>query len=145
MPTPSGPPIAQQADVIPSTAPAPNGLAWEVTQSDGATMLRLVNGSRSLLMALGCRRGQRLLVQVPSFTQVGSEDRLTLGFGDEAMALVARPPADGEPGVTAEGAAPPPARIEEAKTVSAVYGSQQLGPVPAPPEKLRQMLADACE
>ena len=145
IPTPSGPPIAQQADAVPSTAPPPGAADWAVTESERAVVLRLLDERRGLVMVLGCRTGRGLMAVVPSFTQIGSEDRLTVGFGDEAVALAARPPAQGNPGVTAEGGAPPPDVIEEAESVSAVYGAQRLGPLPAPSEALRERLASRCK
>ena len=144
VPVPSGPPIAQQADAVPSTAPARSGPTWEATNSDRAAVLRLIDPSGGLLMVLACRKDRGLLAVVPGFTQIGSEDRLTLGLGDEPVVLVANPPRQGNPGVTAEGAAPPAGLIEAARDVSAVYGAQKLGPLAAPPEALREMLAKAC-
>lgn len=145
VPTPSGPPIAQQADAVPSTAPAPRAAEWIVAESERAVVLRLVDHNRGLVMVLVCRKGRGLMAVVPSFTQIGSEDRLTVGFGDEAVALAARPPAQGNPGVTAEGSAPPSSVIDEAESVSAVYGAQRIGPLAAPPKALRKLLASRCK
>ena len=144
VPVPSGPPIAQQADAVPSTAPPRSGPTWEAANSERAAVLRLIDPTGGLLMVLACRKDRGLLAVVPSFTQIGSEDRLTLGFGNEPVILVANPPRQGNPGVTAEGAAPPAGVIEAAREVSAVYGAQKLGPLASPPEALREMLAKAC-
>lgn len=144
VPVPSGPPIAQQADAVPSTAPARSAAAWEATNSDGAAVLRLVDPAGGLVMVLACREGGRLLAVVPGFTQVGSEDRLTIGLGQEPVVLVASPPRQGNPGVTGEGTAPSAEVFERADAVSAVYGAQKLGPLTAPTKELREMLAKAC-
>jgi hypothetical protein len=144
VPVPSGPPIAQQADAVPSTAPEQSGPTWEATNSERGAVLRLIDPAGGLVMVLACRKERGLLAVVPSFAQIGSEDRLTLGFGDEPVVLVVNSPREGNPGVTAEGAGPPAGVIEGAGRVSAVYGAQKLGPLVSPPEALRKMLAGAC-
>ncbi len=145
LPVPSGPPGAQQVEASPPPTPG-SGEAprWETAASGAGTALRLVAADGGLLISVACRRDPvRLVVVVPSFVPVGSEDRFSFGLGAERALLVADPTRQKE-GVTAEGAAPEKAVWDEAETVSALYGTQRIGPVPAPPEKLRKMLSGAC-
>lgn len=137
LPEPSGPPVVQQVqeEARPAASPAP-------AASASAPELRVSQGG-TLLMRLSCPAGQ-LTLQVPGFTPIGSEDRLTLGIGEEAVTLAADLERPG--GVT--GAAPAPdnlaALAARARTLSAVYGAQQAGPVPAPPPARWQALLAAC-
>ena len=147
VPVPSGPPVAQQVEAAPpSTQGAEPGPRWESAASGEGSALRLKAADGALLMNIACLgKPARLVVTMPSFSLVGSEDRFSLGLGSEPITLVADPTRQKGPGVTAEGPAPERALLEKAETVSAHYGTQQVGPVPAPPEKLREMLAKACK
>ncbi len=145
VPVPSGPPVVQQ---VQASAPPTSGSAtpprWEAAATGAATALRLVGAGGGLLMSLACRRNPtRFVVEVPSFVPLGNEERFSFDLGAEHALLIARPTGQ-KRGVTAEGTAPTKGVLDEAETVSAVYGSQRTGPVPAPPEKLREMLAGAC-
>jgi len=144
VPEPSGPPVAQQVGA-PKEPPPRRELAWNVTVSGADVALHLLAPDATPVMALTCSAG-RLRAQVPGFTPVGSEDRLTLGVGEEPVALVAQLDARAS-GVVGE--APVPEGLErlfeQAESVSAVYGRQQSGPHPAPPEALKEQLVEACE
>jgi hypothetical protein len=145
-PVPSGPPVAQQVDAAPPATPgAKLAPAWEAAASGDGTALRLTGADGGLMMSLACLSGPaRLVATVPSFAPIGSEDRFSLGLGSEPVTLVADPTRQGDKGVSAEGPAPDKALLEDAETVSALYGTQQLGPVPAPPKELKALLAKAC-
>lgn len=115
-PIPSKPPLVE-----PPQAPAPRG------------PLTLVDASGAPALHLSCNnRAGALVIQAPGFEPIGSEDRLTLGAGDEAFAFVADLEASG-PGVTAGG--PPDAdlfaRMARGEPVRAVYGAQSVGPARA--------------
>ncbi|MDP9415281.1 MAG: hypothetical protein M3Q08_14610 [Pseudomonadota bacterium] len=145
LPVPSGPPGAQQVQASPPpTAGSADAPRWESAASAAGTALRLVAADGGLLMSVDCRRGPvRLVVEVPSFVPVASEERFSFGLGAE-RALLAAHPARQKQGVSAEGMVPSKAAWDKAETVSATYGTQRIGPIPAPPEKLRDMLSRAC-
>jgi hypothetical protein len=147
LPLPSGPPVAQQADAIPSSAPARNGPVWETAASGEGTALRLTEPGGRLLLSLACLGSPaRLVVSAPGFSPIGSEDRFSLGLGDDPVTLVADPTRQKQPGVSAEGAAPPDfgERLQRADQLTALYGTQQVGPVAAPSDALKEVLARAC-
>ena len=143
LPTPSGPPVAQQAPQ-PSQPPLPIGPQWESAVRGEGMALRLVEGGQ-LRLEIACTPPARLAVNVPGFTTIGSEDRFSLGLGNEPVTLVADLAA--ENGVAAEG--PVPDNLEEmfraADQVTALYGTQQVGPVGPPPPQLVDAFTDACE
>jgi hypothetical protein len=147
VPVPSGPPVAQQADAVPSSAPDQSGAAWETAASGEGTALRLTAPEGSLLLSIACLGApRRLVVSAPGFKPIGSEDRFSLGLGEEPVTLVADPTRQNKGGVTAEGAIPETFAelIEEAELVSALYGTQRIGPHPAPGEALKKALAKDC-
>jgi hypothetical protein len=147
VPVPSGPPVAQQADAVPSSAPGESGPTWESAASGEGTALRLTAPDGSLLLSIAClRRPTRLVVSAPGFTPIGSEDRFSLGLGEGPVTLVADPTRQHKGGVTAEGGIPEgfAELLEEAEQVSALYGTQKIGPHPAPGEALKEALAKDC-
>jgi hypothetical protein len=146
IPTPSGPPVAQQMEAAPPPMEsAQAGPRWESVSSGEGSALRLTGSDGKVAMSVACLgQPRRMVVTVPSFSPIGSEDRFSLGLGNEPVTLVADPTRQKGPGVTAEGPPPPRAVFDNAATVSALYGRQQVGPVPAPPEKLRELLAKSC-
>jgi hypothetical protein len=87
----------------------------------------------------------RLVVSVPSFKAIGSEDRFALALGREPVTLVADP-TQPKSGVTAEGAVPESLKglLEKTESIGAHYGNQQVGPLPAPPKALVEALARGC-
>lgn len=146
LPEPSGPPVVQQVE---RDADAPQSEAgWDSIASGEGTALRLNDADGALAMSVACLANPaRLVVNVPSFSPVGSEDRFALGLGDEPVTLVADPTRQElRPGVTAEG--PIPQNIEAllagAERWSANYGYQNGGPYPAPPNEATALLATAC-
>lgn len=134
-------------------APAPEAPAdpapvaqWELVASgEGVGLFLLGPGGRPQL-ALSCLEGGVLRAVAPGFTVIGSEERFTLGVGDEAFTLVAQV-VDAPPGgVTAEGPADPGLlrRLEAGGEVSALYGTQQVGPTPGPDSETARAFAEGC-
>lgn len=147
LPQPSGPPVAQQVDSVPSSAPQSGGPTWESAASGEGTALRLTEPGGALLLSIACLGSPaRLVVTAPGFSPIGSEDRFALGLGEEPVTLVADPTRQTQAGVTAEGAVPEgfEALLDRTKEVSALYGTQRVGPVPAPAEALAESLAKSC-
>ncbi|WP_454598619.1 hypothetical protein [Qipengyuania sp. SM2507] len=98
-------------------------------------------------MLLFCPAGEdRLLVNIPAFRPIGSEERLSFGSGAEAHALVADTRGDKQRGgVSGEGAVPANLAALIAGPLAAVYGAQQSGPHPAPPAELARGFVEGCE
>jgi hypothetical protein len=147
VPEPSGPPVAQQVDDGARPLPPQTASAWESAASGEGMSLRLVAPDGKLLLTIGCLGSPpRLAVTAPAFTPIGSEDRFSLGFGAEPIALVADLGRRGGSGVAASGAAPEnlPELLEKAGQVSALYGNQRVGPVPAPPPQLKDAFGKSC-
>lgn len=146
VPVPSGPPVAQQADAparpsLPSAAPA-----WESAAGGDGSSLRLTGPDGRLLLGIACLGSPaRLIATAPDFSPIGSEDRFSLGLGQEPVTLVADLTRS-DAGVTAAGAVPEGFEelLGRASDISAVYGAQRIGPVPAPSDALRDVLAKAC-
>lgn len=149
LPQPSGPPIVQQ--VQPDAAAGPStrlGLGWEsVASGEGAT-LRLNNPDGSLRMSIACLADPgRLVVAVPSFTPIGSEDRFAFAVGNEPVTLVADPTRQRPgAGVTGEGPIPDDlaSLLAGANEIGALYGTQRVGPHIPPPAELAGGFAEAC-
>lgn len=136
-PTPPSPGPAP----IPATAPA-----WQVMRlGDGATAT-VSQGGRTLLRITCVASPPRLVVDAPGVRPIGSEERLSLGFGNDPIALVARSAGRGQ-GVTATGALPAniAGRILRARAIGASYGTQVLGPFAPPRGEDAMTLANACE
>lgn len=125
------PPIASQPP-----RGSPTGATGELAFVDPGGVERL---------RLACRAGGRLQITVPGFEPVGSEDRLTLGVGDEAFAHVADLAAAG-PGVTGGGPVDVDLidRLERGEPVRAVYGAQSAGPLKAAGPKALAAFVEGC-
>jgi hypothetical protein len=146
LPVPSGPPVIQQAkEEVPNTA-IEGEPRWESATGDGGTGIRFVGNDGAAALSIFCpEAGRRLVVSVPSFKPIGSEDRFVLALGQEPVTLVADPTRQ-KSGVTAEGAAPEnlKALLEKAETIGAHYGNQQIGPHPTPAQVLLEALTKEC-
>lgn len=147
----SPPPVAQESEQ--GSPPSPAATVEAVSNAlpdrdespsprlggDDARTLRLTDGG-VLRLTISCVDGPgRLVVDAPSFTPIGSEDRFSFGIGNEPVTLVADPTrqkAGG--GVTGEGPVPPNLAelFAAADQVSAHYGAQQIGSI-AKPETAR--------
>jgi hypothetical protein len=133
------------ADGLPS---ADTAVRWESVASGEGYALRLSGPApHDASFTISCLRGGRLVVTVPAFEPIGSEDRFAFGLGEEPVTLVADPTRQTPgAGVVAEGPVPEDfaALIGAAQAVSALYGTQQAGPHAAPPDALKRELVAAC-
>ena len=125
--------------------PAGSG-GWDLQSSDEGAALVIGNAGGAAALRLFCPAGQRkLVVNVPGFDPIGSEERMSLGQGGEVVALVADPSGDQDRGgVTAEGPVPPNLVTLLSGQVSASYGAQVSGPHPVPPAAAVNGFASAC-
>ncbi len=135
---------AGPATATPTQTPAP-AREWNLVASGEGTALRFpARGAHAML--LFCPAGEdRLLVNVPAFNPIGSEERFTFGSDAEAHALVADTRGDPQRGgVSGEGAVPASLAALIAGPLAAVYGAQQSGPHPAVPAELARGFVEGC-
>ena len=118
---------------------------WDLQASGEGTAL-VYPASGDPRIRLFCPSGTReLLVNVPAFRPVGSEERLSLGSGGAVEALVADPRGDrARGGVSATGAVPANLGALLGGPVSASYGAQASGPHPEPPDALVRAFLAGC-
>ncbi|HUE78190.1 MAG TPA: hypothetical protein VMN38_00970 [Sphingomicrobium sp.] len=131
----------------PADAPASaRGLAWDLQSSGEGVALALLSADRAAAIRLFCPAGQsQLLVNVPTFRPIGSEERLSFGSGSEAIALVADTRGDAQRGgVSGTGQVPDNLAAIVSGPISASYGAQSSGPHAAPPANLARAFAAAC-
>ena len=123
-------------------APSP----WDLQSSGEGAALVIADSRGVAALRLFCPTGARkLLVNVPAFNPIGSEERLSFGRGGEAVALVADPSGDpARGGVTGEGPVPHNLLALLSGEVAASYGAQVSGPHPTPPAALVDAFASAC-
>ena len=136
-----------QALAPPSALPTPGSEArWDLQSSGEGVALALLTGGVTTAVRLFCPAGTgRLIVNVPAFQPIGSEERLSFGSGSEAHALVADPRGDAQRGgVTGSGPVPGNLTALISGPISVSYGAQKSGPHPAPPGKLAATFATAC-
>lgn len=132
----------EQARNDTQSLPASHG--WQL-QADGEPALVLTGTTGGAEIRIICRPGRQLIVNVPRFEPIGSEERLSFGQGSEVVALVADVRGDrSRGGVSGEGALPADLAVLLSGRVSASYGAQTSGPHPAPPAPLVDAFAGAC-
>lgn len=118
---------------------------WRLeTAGDGPALVLGSDGAPQIQIL--CRPEQRqLIVNVPGFEPIGSEERLSFGQGGEVVALVADVRGDSaRGGVT--GSSPVPDNLAQllAGPVSASYGAQTSGPHPEAASALVSEFTRAC-
>ena len=119
--------------------------SWDLQSSGEGVALVLAGADRPAIRLFCPTGGRRLLVNVPGFRPIGSEERLSFGSGGEAAALVADSRGDRQRGgVTGTGGVPEALAALVGGAVSASYGAQRSGPHPAPPKALSSAFVAAC-
>lgn len=121
------------------------GRRWDLQSSGEGVALALLDGDRTIVR-LFCPAGKhRLLVNLPGFRPVGSEERMSIGSGGEVAVLVADSRGDPQRGgVSATGPVPDNLAALIAGPVSVNYGAQDSGPHPAIPAQSARAFAAAC-
>jgi uncharacterized membrane protein len=118
---------------------------WDLQSSGEGAALVLTGPDRPAIRLFCPAGGKKLLVNVPGFRAVGSEERLSFGSGGEVAALVADSRGDRQRGgVTGAGEVPAGLASLVGGPVSASYGAQRSGPHPAPPAALARDFVAAC-
>ena len=136
-----------EAPAAPVKAVPPAGAAgWDLQSSGEGVALALSPATGPASIRLFCPAGQnRLLVNVPGFRPIGSEERLSFGSGGDAVALVADTRGDRQRGgVSGTGEVPGSLKTLVRGSISASYGAQRSGPHPAPPQALASAFVAAC-
>jgi uncharacterized membrane protein len=136
-------------EAAPGPPPAkkdPAAARWDLQSSGEGVALVLLSASGGTTLRLYCPAGgKRLLVNVPAFRPIGSEERLSFGGGGEVVALVADTRGDRQRGgVTGTGAVPAGLAGLLEGPVSASYGAQSSGPSSPPPSELARAFVAAC-
>ncbi|HEY0599468.1 hypothetical protein [Brevundimonas sp.] len=135
----SAPPAPVEPLPIPSKPPL-------VQPPEAPSVMAFVDAGGVERLQLACRAGDPAFrITVPGFEPIGSEDRLTLGAGDEAFAHVADLEASG-PGVAAGGPIDADLldRLARGEPVRAVYGAQSVGPLQAARPETLAAFAGRC-
>ena len=138
---------ADVPDSPPSATPQDGARGtWDLQSSDEGVALVAAAASGGTALRLFCPTAAgKLLVNVPSFEPIVSEERLSFGQGGEVVALVADPAGDAaRGGVTGEG--PVPANLVDLLSggVTASYGAQTSGPHQTPPASMVTAFSQAC-
>lgn len=125
--------------------PDANATGWDLQSSGDEVSLVLGPGAEAAIRLICPAGGGRLLVNVPSFRPIGSEERLSVGSGEDVVALVADTRGDSDRGGVS-GAAATPDNLEAlvAGPISASYGAQTSGPHQAVPSQLVETFVAAC-
>ena len=131
----------------PGATPINVGLRWDAQTSGAGVSLTLFGAGGESLLRIACVRDPaRMTVEVETFTPIGSEERLSLGVDDEPFVFVADPTAERPAGVQAEAPISDDllTRLTAAREVSAVYGSQTLGPHMPPDAETTSRFVEGC-
>lgn len=134
------------------TAAAPDqpavqtGPAWTLeTSATAGTALVHRDAGGAEVFRLACRRGPPdLYATLPGLTRIDSEDRLTLGAGDQLAVFVVSMEGPAQ-GLRAEGARDPAflAALTSGGPIAASYGARQVS-LPPPPADARAAFAAGC-
>jgi len=119
---------------------------WQrATVDDGASLTFVDAQGRPQLRITCAAKSAKLLINVPGFAPIGSEERLSVGADGEVVTLVADTEGDKRlGGVT--GQAPIPDELKQLliAPMSASYGAQSAGPFPTVPDALAGPFLSAC-
>jgi uncharacterized membrane protein len=118
---------------------------WSLGSPAGGARLVLTGASGEPQIRLICTSDGELIINVPTFRPIGSEERMTFGQGETVETFVADPAGDRDRGgVTASG--PVPGNLEAliSGRVAANYGAQNSGPHPPLPASLASGFASGC-
>jgi len=123
--------------------------AWDLASSgEGTSLVFPASGPEQTGAAIRMfcpARKDEILVNIPAFRPIGSEERLSFGSGGAVHALVADTRGDRQRGgVSGTGAVPGNLAALIGGPVAVVYGAQQSGPHPAPPQGLARAFITAC-
>ncbi|HET9427834.1 MAG TPA: hypothetical protein VFO69_05690 [Allosphingosinicella sp.] len=120
---------------------------WEAAASgEGDGLFLRSAGGRQLTLFCPARSND-LIVNVPAFRPIGSEERMSFGSGGTVVVLVADTRGDsGRGGVSGRGPVPAElaAILAGSAGLSINYGAQNSGPHPAPPASMAASFVAGC-
>lgn len=119
--------------------------SWDLQASGEGTALVFPTGGEATVR-LFCPAGSgTILVNVPGFRPVGSEERMTFGSNGEANGLVADTRGDRQRGgVSGTGPVPADLAALVGGSIAVNYGAQDIGPFPPMPAGLVRSFVTAC-
>jgi len=131
---------------VPAVAARPEEPRWAAPPDAKGAALHLQTQTSGRIVSLACASAEnRLQINVPGFTPIGSEERLSFGSGGEVEALVADFRGDRQlGGVSAEGPVPANLAALIGGPISVSYGAQTSGPHPAVPPDIARSFVAAC-
>lgn len=156
-PAPEGSTITRSVDVdsrgpedlVAPLSPLGASQGWTVEQSAGG--VRLVydpvdtadDTPTDPVLVLTCTGGGRLIVRLPRVAPIGSEERMSIGSGDDVVALVADPTRESG-GIAGRGSVPEAfgAMLEEGFAVA--YGAYSTGVLPPAPADSIAAMRSSC-
>jgi uncharacterized membrane protein len=130
----------------PQTGPNAPAARWDLQSSgEGVALALAALGGTALVRVFCPAAGEQMIVNVPAFRPIGSEERMSFGSGGEAHALVADPRGDAQRGgVSGTGPVPGDLAALISGPVSVSYGAQTSGPHAAPQPNLAAAFVAAC-
>lgn len=146
LPTDAGSPAGPAVGTPSASRAAPGSSRWDLQSSSEGVGLALADAAGRSVIRLFCPASPpRLLVNVPSFRPIASEERLSFGSGGDSVTLVADPAGDPQRGGVS-GAGPVPEQLAAliSQGLSASYGAQTSGPHPAPSPQQASAFVAAC-
>ena len=122
-------PAGKTSTATPAPTPAPPS-GWRLSSNGDGVSLELARNGSSVARFACLHSGRVFQAQGFGLNPIGSEERLTVGAGDETHALVADPGAS-VTGVLGSGSISPALleSIEAGGPLSLSYGAQTLGPL----------------
>lgn len=119
---------------------------WEIASSGEGDGLYFSQDGDARLVTLFCPADQKILiVNIPSFRPIGSEERLSVGARGVVTALVANTEGDRlRGGLSGQGAVPPELKTILSSGTSVSYADQVLGPLKAVPSELVRTFVAGC-
>lgn len=119
---------------------------WSRGESEGGVVLTLTDARDVPTMTMRCAGDPaEFVVRVIGFTPIGSEERLSLGLGEEIVTMVADPE-DRSGGVVATTHDPAAIAgpLRAADAIVASYGAQNFGSVAPPAPEAINSLIESC-
>lgn len=123
------------------------GRDWRAAASGEGDALYLTKAGARRITLFCSAWSDDLLVNIPAFTPVGSEERMTFGSAATLVTLVADPAGDsGRGGVSGTGSVPAELDVilADPAGIHVNYGAQDAGPFPTPPHGLASAFLRGC-
>ena len=136
-----------QAGIDNAAAPAPAAVeqsGWSFRPGASGATLSYDDQGRAVISLTCPKDDGRLVVNVPAFKPIGSEERFSLGSGETVVTLVADVHGNAARGVTASGPQPDEIKALLFTPLRASYGAQSVGPYPAVPIEVQRPFIGAC-